>query len=244
MSFSVFGEQSNLLPEFSKPYADELLSSWLTRLSFDHGLNRSALIKLMGITCGQRSYDWSIDRLSCSKMFNQMAGYVNCTAKEIRNATVWCYENKLFSSYENKAFPGIWAAKRVMQGIRKESNKANMLYCPSCLAKPGNPVYYKKQWRLAVSFVCVECNCYLRECCPHCGKGSSNMNDLFSAYKYETSGDYLLACGHCEKDISQCEPEPAPEHLIIIQQKLNTYLEQSYSSTPRYSVGYFNLLND
>ncbi|MER7671317.1 TniQ family protein [Kitasatospora sp. NPDC096128] len=49
-------------------------------------------------------------------------------------------------------------------------------YCPLCLAGDGSPVQnkyggpWKRQWRLAITFACLDHNVFLRHHCPTCGQ--------------------------------------------------------------------------
>ena len=91
MSLNVSG--TNLLPAFSKPYEDELLSSWLARMAFDHGLSTRELCTL--IWAGY--YGQDMDRLASDDQMCILATKVNSTLEEVRSMTLHSYENKLLA---------------------------------------------------------------------------------------------------------------------------------------------------
>lgn len=225
MSFNVLERNSKLLPAFCKPYQDEALSSWLTRVSYGHGLQRSILLRLMGLEC--KSYtDWNIERYIDNEQINILAKYTNSQQAEIRNSTVKYYENSLFDASGKTPYTSrLWLVKtrRVVKSSSVLSHSGT-LYCPSCFSRTGSPVYYKRDWQLIVSLVCLDCQCYLRECCPHCKNGPSRMNSLDILDCKKTIDDYLLTCNSCDNNISHCDPEPAPVHIIQLQRKINKYL--------------------
>src|ERR1700754_2088326 len=249
MSFSVFEKNSKLLPAFCQPYPNEALSSWLTRLAFDNGMNRSLMIANFDLGIHHEKTALNIDRIREVEKIDLLSSYTNCSVAGIRNTTLHTYENKLFAKRPDGVIPAKWITinnVRARHCINKNTytkGKDNVLFCPSCLSDRSQPVYYRKSWRLSVSFVCPDCGCYLREACPHCGLPSSNMNKLDEMPDYDSIDEYLLACGSCKKDISDCVAEPAPAHIIKLQKHINEYLDQPYNVTERYSVGYFRVIH-
>nr|WP_067054264.1 TniQ family protein [Mucilaginibacter sp. L294] len=212
MSFSVFGNKSRLLPAFSKPYPDEILSSWLTRLSFDHGLNNARLLKML--LDKKDTNNWHVDRSFNDEQVAALAAYTNCSPDEIKNTTLLSYENRLYEPQSKSMVPSTWTpkkhtSKKVCPKVHKEHS--GLFFCPGCLSRPNRPVYFRKQWRLAISFVCPGCGCYLKETCPHCKSGGSSRCMKLKESLDKTIDEYLLACHQCQEDISQCMAEVAPE---------------------------------
>ena len=241
MSYHIFEKGSDLLPAFSKPYTDESLSSWLTRLSFDHGLNRSALLKFIGADSNYHQGDWGIDRVFNGKKIHALASHTNCSAAEIQETTLMYYHGKLFNASAHNVIPPIWTVKSYHEeSLLKPDAKTNTLFCPSCFSKKDTPIYYKKQWRLSISFVCPDCECYLMDHCPHYKKGSSGMNA--PEVSARTIDDYFLECSKCGNDISACVPRRAPKHIIEMQSQINKYLKNGCNETGQGSVEYFKLL--
>ena len=242
MSYHIFGKDSEpSCPAFSKPYTDESISSWLTRISFDHGLNRSSLLRL--ITADQKNFqgDWGIDRVFKGPKIHTLASHTNCTVDEILETTLMSFNGKLFQACAHIGIPSIWTVKDYQQvSLLSPDAKTNTLFCPSCFAKKENPVYYKKQWRLTVSFVCTDCGCYLKNRCPHCKRASSGMNTPDASAR--TIDEYFLQCSNCYNDVSACVPQQADEHICQLQLRINICLKNGYSETGHLSVEYFKVL--
>ena len=243
MSYRIFEKGSNLLPAFSKPYPDESISSWLTRLSFDHGLRRSALLRLIGANPKRDLSSWGIDTLFNDAQIRTLTEYTNCSADEILQTTLRTYEGKLFDTTPIGSIPSMWLATKAGEKRLKQAGKGiGTLFCPSCFAKKDQPVYYRKHWRLAVSFVCIECKCYLRESCPHCKNGPSDMNNITDLPFGKTIAEYFLECGNCQCNISDCNPIPAPEHVIAMQHQILELINGKGTATYGGSVNYFKTL--
>jgi hypothetical protein len=95
MSFAVLGNENKLLPAFCKPYADELLSCWLTRMAFNHGLTTKELCR----------YIWSnysgnpdIDRTISTAHIGILAAKTNCSITEVEATTLASYQLVLFNT--------------------------------------------------------------------------------------------------------------------------------------------------
>jgi hypothetical protein len=224
-----------LLPAFSKPYPDELLSSWIARLSFDHGLGFTSFLKIVGgiINCRNFNADF------CDHdILRILSLYTNCSFEEVKSASLHCYENAFF---ENVSQPQqVLAAWTFLRFSRENSqNKLGLMFCPKCLSKPGKPVYFRKQWRLGISFVCLDCKCYLMDGCPHC----ENVVSFSKPFDPKVNiSEYLKTCKYCKKDISNCQMFSAPEELVNLQKELYKVLHHGYEGKGIYPVSYFKVL--
>src|ERR1700748_3556360 len=138
MSFSVFNEKKQLLPAFSKPYPDEVLSSWLTRLSFDHGLTQARLLKTL--LTRRETNNWNVDRSFNQEYIETLAACTNCSEDEIRETTLLYYADKIYDQKTNHIIPGVWTHKRYISKGRLFNNgnsQFGLLYCPGCFAISG-----------------------------------------------------------------------------------------------------------
>ncbi len=238
MSFYIFNSKSKLLPAFCQPYNDEFLGSWLTRLSFDHGLSRSKLLALVGAT-GTSMSNWGVDRFLTDQKIGVLTDHTNCSYEDIKRTTLRHYENNLFLRAETSYVPSIWIVRSRRPSWEKRfDNTCGTLYCPMCFTKREVPVYYKKQWRLTLSFVCTDCNCYLRDFCPHCKNGATTMNVNEGG---KNINEQLLTCGTCKKDISECDPQTAPKRILEMQKKFNAQLEGKLEDSKN-AVEYYRVL--
>lgn len=100
--------------------------------------------------------------------------------------------------------------------------------------------YYKKKWRLLISYVCCDCEVLLLDCCPECHEpiafhrleqGNKKINEIQS----------LGVCSFCDYDLTQKSKNAAKEQ-IANQIKIYQILYQGYSENIQYSFSYFYLL--
>jgi hypothetical protein len=241
MSYHIFDKDSSLLPAFSKPFPDESLSSWLTRLSFDHGLNRSSLLRFIGADTFKQPGDWGIDTVFKGEKVQALSRHTNCTIEEIHETTLMSFNEKLFRVTPQSGISSRWVVRNYREkSLLRPDAKTNTLFCPSCFAKKNEPIYYRKQWRLTVSFVCLDCGCYLMDGCPHCKRGSSGMNTpktgAFSV------NQYFLECDNCQNNIHECVPLQAAVHILDLQQSINHCLKYGRNERGHDSVEYMQLL--
>jgi hypothetical protein len=243
MSFRIFEKGSNCLPAFSKPYPNESISSWLTRLSFHHGMKRSMLIRLTGSTTKRYLSAWGVDTAFNNKMLAELASYTNCSIEEIKNTTLLTYAGRLFDLTPQGSIPQIWLATKAGEtaSYRKDYGSGT-LFCPSCFAKQANDIYYKKHWRIGISFACLECNCYLRSSCPHCKNGPSDMNDPITAPLGQNINEYMLECRNCTGNVSHCVPVPAPKYIMEMQHQLYQSLDRVHNPAFGGTISFFKLL--
>lgn len=221
-----------LLPAFCKPYEDELLSSWLTRMAFDHGLGTKDF-------CDQiwsRYTNLDIDRLISKENLQALVEQTGCSFEQVRATTLAGCENHIFTSPNDHVMDN-WV---LANNHQTRTWGPGLLYCPKCLIKKP---YFKKQWRLAISFVCTECNCYLNECCPHCGAKSCLMAGQGSVYTAHTNTAYLLTCHSCGNDVTKCIPKPADGRVVAAQKRLYTIAAEGLNEKVVYTESYFRVLH-
>jgi len=227
MSFSLFdNSHGHLLPAFCKPYPDELLSSWLARLSFDHGLKIAVFHKLS--LSKTTAHDWDVDRGISNKQIAMLAEQTNCSFEEVKHTALQhYYANRLFEPLKASQSLERWTLprSRISRTPPKSYYNSGLLFCPSCFSKHADERYYRKNWRLITSLVCTDCGCYLMDYCPHCKKGVSYASKPIDTFYSKDVNVYVGTCEYCLKDMSDCEAEAAPDSLIEIQKELDALLE-------------------
>jgi hypothetical protein len=237
MSFDALDKQQKLLPVICKPYPNELLSSWLTRLAFKHGLNPKVFCQL--IWQGKVSID--IDRHVKETQMQLLAQRTGLSFETIRQMTLWSFEHKVFGEMQEGKLREDWMlmGRRIMERKRLPIVDSGVLFCPGCFQK--GRTYFKKEWRIATSFVCVSCASYLLEGCPHCRCGSWLFDDI-PLKADQTLEQYLITCHNCGRDVSDCTIQQAPEALVEMQRELYRIAESSIWKAAITTVSYFQML--
>lgn len=240
MSSILYNKRNKLLPGFCKALDDEVLSSWLARLAFRHGISTVALCRM--IFNGPYGMDRDIDRLMRRDDIELLAQRTNSTIKQVETTMLSSYKGALFfckdlaREKEPWLLPCRWLRN---PGYRGRHFSSGLLFCPFCLKKNG---YFKKEWRLALSFVCAECGCYLLDSCPHCGKGNSFMEDECK-FSFSDVNLYMLGCHSCGKDVTECEPTMAQEEVLNLQQHLYDIMDYSSMGVPYMRESYLQVLH-
>jgi len=215
MSFEVLNKQRKLLPVICKPYPNEILSSWLTRLAFKHGLNTTTFCQMLF----QNNVSIDVDRNATDIELKVLSERTELSIEEIRQMTLWSFQNQFIGQVQEKAIKDDWLlmGKRINFGSRKVMADSGILFCPGCFRK--GQIHFKKEWRIGISFVCESCACYLLERCPHCHCGSWLFDDM--PLKADQSLDeYLITCHNCGRNVSEHKLERPPEPVIIMQREL------------------------
>lgn len=241
MSFEIFDAKNQLLPVACKPYPDEILTSWLTRLAYKHGLSTRAFI---GLVLPGKILSMDIDRHIADEDMQTLAERAGCTFEEVKNTTLWSYEHSLFGKMERKIIRERWLLPGRRPGSRasKKHYSSGILYCPSCLQK--GKIYFKKNWRLAISFACIDCGCYLVEACPNCKRGNSFIDDMNVNCTAQSLNDYMVTCHACQHNVMDCKIVQAPHSSLQLQKALYRILENGVDERIIYTESYFKVLHD
>ena len=170
----------------SKPLPDELLSSWLSRVAFEHNRKLSIFLTLFVRGEGSAISRTDIDFLHDEKLLEQLANKSTLSKKEIYKMSLRSEEGYLFTLNENSLYPSFQ--------IRKLTDKRThhgLMFCPKCLKEDEIP-YFRKKWRYNFYNVCPKHKIFLTDRCWRCYE---KVN--FSKSKHLKE---LCICYKCEKD--------------------------------------------
>lgn len=212
------------------PYYDELLTSWLFRISRANYTRISVIVdKLFKL---KRFYERDFDLYDFSKIdlntFYKTTNLSNIEELQLRRHNGFLEENI-----------DIKGRKRWIAPILSTSYK-NIFYstrfCPKCLEE--HP-YLKQKWRLMIVNICEKHLCFLQNNCPKCKKGLKYPN-----LHYEQK---LSECHNCGFDLTKSEMIKIKSNSshVKIQEKLIKILELGYYKLNQryyYSIGLFYLL--
>ena len=140
-----------------EPYPDELLSSWVVRLS--RRIGRTAYMVLQ-FALG--SYWWfcrDLDLLMGPGSLAKLAVFSGMPIKRLGQHRL----AERFGRPRKGITPGILAA-----GIyHRKRRRRGLQYCPQCLLEQPQP-HFKMEWRFALQFGCPKHHVQLRDACPVC----------------------------------------------------------------------------
>lgn len=225
-----------ILPNIILPKEDELLSSWIFRLSKANynKVHTFCRFHFKGIEIWNRD----IDKLAPNILITRLSHLTNISIDIIKATTLKKYEGNLFescNSYGNQKWIlplGIFHRTRLKNGLQ---------FCPKCLAEDGMEPYYRKSWRLSLSVCCTKCLTLLHDHCPFCMKPIIFFrNEL--GYKLSISSLPLTTCHSCKSDLRNSPRYPPLIGTIAFQWRINKYLSQGWTNQLQYSIQYFEVL--
>ncbi len=170
-----------------KPFEDELLSSWLSRMAIEHKRTLPLFFSLFIRHDGSSSTRTDIDFQYNEKLFNALSQKSKLSFNQIYKMSLRSEEGHLFTC-NNCIYP----PKQIRKLIDKRTH-FGLMYCPKCLAEDKVP-YFRKKWRYTFYNVCTKHNVFLTDRCWVCYEKIS-----FSKIKHMKS---LAICSKCENDLS------------------------------------------
>jgi hypothetical protein len=175
-----------------KPQADELLSSWLTRLSLVHGLQPRTFATILWPATQIWTSD--TDHHVTSEMLAILAQKTSTSRPRAFATSLRAYEGILWersSSYASRP----WLLRNGFQSQRQA--RPGLQFCPKCLQADAMP-YFRRCWRLGFVTVCRAHQRRLLDRCPACG---APVN--FHLLPHDT--DTITRCYHCQFDLVVAE---------------------------------------
>jgi hypothetical protein len=241
MSFTLFNDSVKVLPGLCKPYDNEILSSWIARIAFYHGLTSFEFYTLVLSHQYVQSYD--LDRAISKEKINVLAERTNCTASEVEATTLLSYCDHFFTTANLVNASEVWLLPSVKSFPKERflNHESGLMFCPLCLKKKA---YFKKHWRLALSFVCLDCGCYLLDKCPHCAAANSFLEVMDYGFLDGSLDNYLLNCRRCGMNITECNIEMASKKTLSLQRRLYHLIDANSSKPLVHKKSYWQVLYD
>lgn len=213
-----------------KPFNDELLSSWLFRLSRVNYTNLENIY-----------YRLFTKKLFYIKDIDLYTLKENDLKKDIDFLTIEDLQNHQLVKLEgyieetiNKDGRHRWVTP--FKGRHKSSKTLTVRYCPICLKEES---YIRFDWRLLFINVCSKHHCFLHNRCSECGK---ELHLIPNDYTQE-----LYTCHSCKSDLRETSPLFVKENSNHIKQQatLTNIMNRGYyklNNRYYYSIGLFYLL--
>jgi hypothetical protein len=144
-------------PVKAPPAHDELLSSWLHRLAFAHGLSPRHFGECLGFDAGA----WSarLDLALPGTVLNLLHHQTGISRHKIAAMTI-----------------GAKNWRPLLLPLRRtQADQGWQQFCPACLAEDEAP-YFRQEWRRASVMTCRRHRRGLLDCCPACRQGLAPFN--------------------------------------------------------------------
>lgn len=195
---------------YTKPKEDELLSSWLIRLSFLNGNDLSGFIT--PIFREYRFLTRDIDRSISFDKLEKLSKIIDININNLQNLTleptIEFITNKKSSPY--KAWSWV-----IPLGIRNRTVTNGLQFCSKCLKEDA---YYKKRWRLSWNVACEKHKIQLESTCPKC-------NNSFSPHLTSYNNPNITICSYCQFDLKKIITKSISLEALELQNYLNQILQ-------------------
>ncbi len=236
ISFSNFKEKP--WPCFTKPYDNELLTSWLTRIARNH------LVRFYSFCSsnfqGIEFWNRDLDQRQPEDFLNMIQQRCVLNELDLQSMLLDSYATKLFLKLkESRPFwitplNFYWQNRKHIYGL---------MVCPSCLKCDGISPYYRKNWRIASTTICSVCQTELIDACPQC---NSSINFLLAerGNKFKAPIFPISSCWRCLYNLSEVEAIKASPQMIVTQHVIDRYITAGHAQERglQYSFLFFDVL--
>lgn len=196
------GFTSPLWPIRYKPLPDELLTSWLVRLAYGHGLKVQTFCNII---FGNRLQVWNrdVDRLGPEWLVSELSTRTGTPLEMAYETTLRAYEGQLYPRFRASGSL-LWLQTLKMYHRKREGY--GMQYCGACLAEGPQP-YFRKAWRVSFNTICVKHSRMLHDRCPQCGSAVMfHRMEMGRGSAFEV--DSMAACHACGFNLCESLAEP------------------------------------
>jgi transposase-like protein len=202
-----------------KPLEDELLSSWLLRLSEAHGLTFSSFCRAVWPKKGVRLLDLEV--LPKAGVLNTLAEQTRTPVARVEATTLTGYDGRLFIDPSPRNVQWVLRYGRNRSG---EMTQCGLQYCPECLREDEEP-YFRRQWRLALAVICPRHGLQLRDRCHKCGQAVRLIRSVVDDVGHSLSGT-ITTCWNCRVDLREL-PESLRVSVAPVELKYQQFLLES-----------------
>lgn len=173
-----------------QPLEDELLSSWLVRLSLAHDTVPTSFMNMHFPEYKNIVFSRDVDVWAPEEMLTKLAKKSNYSYEQIYNLTLRSYIGTILPEFN----PSGWNRYFRYLKNRGRSNKLHgQKYCQTCLQEDNIP-YFRKKWRLKSISKCKKHHIELADRCPKC-------KIPISFYKVTIDGIGYTKCWKCNKHL-------------------------------------------
>lgn len=183
-----FGLSGRLWPIHCKPHDNEVLSSWLVRLSLAYGAQPTYFYAQLW----PHNPVWrrDIDKGTDTEFLEMLALKTATSRRRVLATTARGYPGYRFEDLMAKPQSPWLLYQSVRFVIRR---KPWLQYCPHCLQSDPDP-YFRRFWRLAFITVCPEHHRCLLDRCAHC-------HSVVNFYLLPGDTEALTLCQNCRYDM-------------------------------------------
>lgn len=190
-----------LWPVHLKPQKDELLSSWLARIAFAHGLGPESFYSISLPKKVNLFLD--IDITAKPEFLKILVKKTGTPLNKVVATTLGAYEGWLYNRF-TPVRRGTWPNNPPWcMPIRHRNRSSQALFglqfCPRCLLEDKYP-YFRRRWRLAFIVLCEEHKVLLLDRCVECGAPVNYWMGIIEAENVSDTAAMTI-CRSCASDL-------------------------------------------
>lgn len=183
-------------PYRPRPLENELLSSFIFRLSEGHGVKPITFLNsVMGSRKNLLAQD--IDNFAPQTLIERLSTGCEIPVDDLERCVLDAYAGTLNRNH-NKRGRNPWVLPITIDNNRR--HRPGLQFCPDCLR--ADRAHFRQQWRLAFVTSCSKHGTLLRDRCPHCASPVV-LHEMNSSY----------SCHDCGEDIRVATRSTSPEQL-------------------------------
>jgi hypothetical protein len=207
---------------------EELLSSWIARLSLGNGLTPSKLGVIL-LPNSESIYSWqNVDLMFSDMVLAELSKKTATPLTKLYEASLRRYDGLLYSSMRDNPMQDTsygWIMPHRMHFAQKVK-RFGLQACPQCLASDDKP-YFRCSWRLAFVIGCPKHKTSLIDRCLRCGEPIQFLLNASSTARAAIG--CMTICHKCGFDLRNATSAThiAPE-LIGFQEHLSDVLRLGY----------------
>lgn len=228
--------QARLWPAFTRPKDDELLSSWLIRLSHAHETKIQTFCASVWPTLSIWNRD--IDKHPSEEVLQTLADFTPTPYKRVLETTLLAVSERLNGCNISASFSPWLTQVGVYHRTRRNFGLA---YCPGCLEADGDTPYFRVSWRLAFYNVCHKCGIFLHDRCSNCGAPVMFFRNDIGQVKAHVGGK-ISVCSSCSFDLSHSPKSIAPVSQLRVCKTIYRIAREGWNSRVVYPHLFFSVL--
>lgn len=228
--------QKDIFPNYLPPYQDELFSSWICRLSHNHGIKSRTFLKNYVPFGAVNLWNRDVDLLTPEYIKKVILDHTPLSSKQI--------EDLFISKHKGKVFMHVSANTMNVLSIginHRQRKRFGQQCCILCLREES--AYYKVQWRLATSVICTKHKCLLIDRCQYCESPISFFRFEFGGNQsvVDVHPERLFSCYYCHSKIGDFVPEYVDDKRLLYQHRVNNIISTGVYNKES-SILYLNAL--
>lgn len=221
------------LPLRPAPLPEELLSSWIVRLAYAHGMKLQSFCHELWPT--RNIWNRDPDRSADDRLMQSLSELTGVSFEAVRATTLRAYEGVLFRRQIRNGNTRWLMPLGIYHRVRKRSG---LQVCPLCLRSDRIP-YYRRIWRLSLFTTCSTHGTVLLDGCPRCEKPIHlHRSEMGRRNEFRFDNNRCYNCGYLFADT----PPKAADARLHAVHLLHEALLGGRFSFPQETISYFDVL--